>query len=443
MGHSKFKDICVALKLTLGNYIENFSWMMIENVIRIVVGLTVSIYLTRYLGPYDYGILSYAVSLTGILSPIATLGIDAILLRNIIQDKSQEKILLKTALLLKFIAGLSLSILTILYVYFTREDRIVFLITSILMVSITANSLNVYKEYIISVNRMRFLAFASIFSIIVSNFYRIGLIITDANVIWFATAILLANVLNVVALRFFYEKISESREKYFSWTIAKEILKDSWPLIFTSFAGVIFIYADQIIIEFFYDFKKVGIYSSAVRLILFFNVIPSIISNMIYPKVIDLYKQNEKGSFIKKMTRLYFYHFIFTIPLIAFFLLFGRPLILTLYGDIFIESADILKIYSLTFLFVFFNPMNNKLLMIENLQKLMLFRNLIGLSVNLILNFLLVPVYGMKGAAVATIISQLAIMISYYFNIKTRYIFGIQIKAVIYPLFLLRKLIIK
>jgi O-antigen/teichoic acid export membrane protein len=87
--------------------------------------------------------------------------------------------------------------------------------------------------------------------------------------------------------------------------------------------------------------------------------------------------------------------------------------------------------------------MNNKLLMIENLQKLMLFRNLIGLSVNLILNFLLVPVYGMKGAAVATIISQLAIMISYYFNIKTRYIFGIQIKAVIYPLFLLRKLIIK
>jgi len=440
MSHLRLKNISVFFKSTLGNYIKNFSWMMVENLIRIALGLTVSIYLIRFLGPHDYGILSYAVSLTGILSPIATLGIDAILLRNVIQDKTQEKILLQTARVLKFVAGLSLSVLTIIYVYFTREDRTVVLIIAILMVGITANSLNVYKEYIVSVNKMRFIAYASIFSLILSNFFRVGLILSNANVIWFATAIVSANVLNVIALRFYYKKISEFQEKYFSWTVAKKLLNDSWPLIFTSFAGIIFIYADQIIIEYFYDFEKVGIYASAVRLILFFTVIPSIISNMIYPKVIELDKQNEKESFIKKMTRLYFFHFIFATLLITFFLLLGKTIILTLYGDVFIESADILKIYSFTFVFVFFNPMNNKLLMIENLQKLMLVRNLIGLVINLLLNFLLIPVFGLKGAAFATVISQFAIMISYYFNAKTRYILGIQIRAIIYPLILFVKL---
>lgn len=140
------------------------------------------------------------------------------------------------------------------------------------------------------------------------------------------------------------------------------------------------------------------------------------------------------------MTRLYFFHFIFATLLITFFLLLGKTIILTLYGDVFIESADILKIYSFTFVFVFFNPMNNKLLMIENLQKLMLVRNLIGLVINLLLNFLLIPVFGLKGAAFATVISQFAIMISYYFNAKTRYILGIQIRAIIYPLILFVKL---
>lgn len=440
MSHLRLKNISVFFKSTLGNYIKNFSWMMVENLIRIALGLTVSIYLTRFLGPHDYGILSYAVSLTGILSPIATLGIDAILLRNVIQDKTQEKILLQTARVLKLVAGLSLSVLTIIYVYFTREDRTVIIIIAILMVGITANSLNVYKEYIVSVNKMRLIAYASIFSLILSNFFRVGLILSNANVIWFATTIVSADVLKVIALRFYYKKISEFQEKYFSWTVAKKLLNDSWPLIFTSFAGIIFIYADQIIIEYFYDFEKVGIYASAVRLILFFTLIPSIISNMIYPKVIELYKQNEKESFIKKMTRLYFFHFIFATLLITFFLLLGKTIILTLYGDVFIESADILKIYSFTFVFVFFNPMNNKLLMIENLQKLMLVRNLIGLVINLLLNFLLIPVFGLKGAAFATVISQFAIMISYYFNAKTRYILGIQIRAIIYPLILFVKL---
>ena len=76
--------------------------------------------------------------------------------------------------------------------------------------------------------------------------------------------------------------------------------------------------------------------------------------------------------------------------------------------------------------------------MIENLQKLMLIRNLIGLVVNLILNIILIPNFGIIGAAISTVFSQLAILLSYYFDSRTKYIFTIQIRSLIYPILLLK-----
>ena len=128
---------------------------MAENIIRIVLGVVVSIYMVRYLGPTDYGIYSYAVSISGILAPIATLGIDAILLRNVIRDKEKEKILLHTARILKLFAGLLLSLITIVCVYFLLDETKVVICIIILMIGISFNSLNVYKEYLVSVNKMK------------------------------------------------------------------------------------------------------------------------------------------------------------------------------------------------------------------------------------------------------------------------------------------------
>ena len=420
------------------SYFKNFSWMMFENLLKIIFGLTVSIYLTRFLGPKDYGLLSYALSVTGILSPFATLGIDAVLLRDVIKNNKQQKILLHTAKILKFISALILSIIVILFTYFFKNDSTLISIIGILMAGIIVESLNVYKEYIVAVNKMRFIAYASIISIIISNFFKVGLILVGANVIWFAFAFFSAKLFNVLSLRYYYTQISELQKKYFSKKIAINLLKDSWPLIFTSFAGIIFVYADQLIIEYFYDYEDVGIYASAVRLILFFTVVPSIISNMIYPKVIEIYENNTKIFFNKKMVRLYFFHFLFAFFLMLISVLFGDLIISSLYGNDFVEAAIILKIYSITFLFVFFNPMNNKLLMIENLQKLMLIRNIIGLVFNLILNITLIPKLGIVGAAISTVFSQLAILLSYYFDSRTKYIFMIQIKSFVYPVQLIK-----
>ena len=422
------------IKFIRTHYLKNFTWMMVENVLRIFLGLTVSIYIIRFLEPRDYGILSYAVSLTGILSPIATLGIDAILLRNVINDKKKEKILLHTAKVLKLFSSAVLSLLTIIYSYFFIENRELFISIVILMTGIFFNSFNIYKEYIVSVNKMKLIAYAGIISLLISNFYRVGLIYFEASVIWFAVAIVLANLCNVLSLKYYYDKISEFQIKYFSPDVARKLLNDSWPLIFTSFTGTLFIYADQILIEFFFDFEEVGIYAAAVRIVIFFTVIPSVISNMIYPKIIDIYNNNSAKIFKIKMVEIYSFLLFLSVLTILFFFIFGEQFILILLGETYIDSILILKLYSISFIFIFFNPMNNKLLMIDNLQKLMLVRNFIGLVFNLSLNYYFIPLFGVVGAVYSTLISQALILLSYLFDNRTKYIFFIQIKSILFPI---------
>ena len=99
---------------TAKHYIRNFSWMMLEKIIKVFIGLSVGVYVVRYLGPKDFGILSYGLSIVGVLYPFATLGIDAILFRNIIQDKKNEAAIIYTAKMLRFYASICIVFIALL-----------------------------------------------------------------------------------------------------------------------------------------------------------------------------------------------------------------------------------------------------------------------------------------------------------------------------------------
>lgn len=117
---------------TIKHYSKNFSWLMLENLVKVLIGFTVSVYVIRYLGPKDFGLISYTLSIVGILSPFASLGIDAILFRNLINDKDNEAKLIHTAKVMKFFASLVLVTISgvFIYLYSSNIDFIyIFFIT--------------------------------------------------------------------------------------------------------------------------------------------------------------------------------------------------------------------------------------------------------------------------------------------------------------------------
>jgi O-antigen/teichoic acid export membrane protein len=415
---------------------------MLENLVKVLLGLVVSVYVIKYLGPKDFGILSYALSIVGILSPFASLGIDAILFRNLINDKENKNKanILHTAKVLKLFASLISVILSSIFIYFYSDDIQFIYIFILLLFGLIIDVFALYKEYFLSIEKPKIITISSVVAIIISSALSILFVILKLHIIWFALVHIVRKLINIISLKYFYKKQStKDKGLRFDIVLAKDMLKDSWPLIFTSFAGLLYMSTDQILIKYFLDFEEVGLYATAIKLIMVFYVTPSILSNILYPKIMQSYNLLNTKEFLCKTQKIYVLNFSIAIIILIFFILFGEYLILILFGDEFMSSVDVLYIYSFGIIFVFFGSMNNKLLMMQNLQKLILTRSIFGLIINLMLNILLIPRYGIEGAAIATVFSEFLIVLSYGLNHKTRYILWLQLKSFIYPLVLIKE----
>jgi O-antigen/teichoic acid export membrane protein len=421
------------------NHATSLVWLILDNLVKIAVSFTVTIYVIRYLGPADFGLLSFALSIVGILYPIATLGMDAILFRDIIKYKSNERTLIKTAYTARFFAALPLFLIASTVVYLYSENIVFVYMLMILSTGMIVDAFSVYKEYFAANNQNKYIAISSSLSNILSSGLKILFIFTKLGVVWFALAFVFQKIFNVLSLKYFYKKKTTLKTGDYDKNIAKKMINDSWPLIFTSFSGLLYMSTDQILIEYFLDFEQVGLYAAAVKLIMFMYVIPSIISNIIYPKIIELHKKLSNSEFIKKLNLIYFSNLLIALSILLFFMLFGEWIILSLFGEEFRSSAEVLFIYSFGLVFVFFSANNNKLLMIGNLQKLMLGRNALGLILNIILNIILIPKYGINGAAFATVLTEIFILLSYGLNKKTKYIMYLQLRSFIYPFIYLKE----
>ncbi len=425
---------------TIKHYSKNFLWLMLENLVKVLIGFTVSVYVIRYLGPKDFGLISYTLSIVGILSPFASLGIDAILFRNLINDKDNEAKLIHTAKVMKFFASLVLVTISGVFIYLYSSNIDFIYIFLLLSLGLVIDVFALYKEYFLSIEKPKYITISSIVSLLVASTVNIAFVVLKFSVVWFAFVYLMQKLINIFGLKYYYKKQQLVNNKtIFDIGLAKNMIHDSWPLIFTSFAGLLYMSTDQILIKYFLDFEQVGLYATAVKLIMVFYVIPSIISNILYPKIINQYKTLNHKEFIEKIQVLYFFNLIISILILIFFILFGERIILFLFGDNFIESIEVLYVYSFGLIFVFFSSLNNKLLVLENMQKLMLGRTIFGLIVNFCSNIILIPKYGIIGGAISTVLTEFLIMLSYGLNNKIKYILFLQLKSFIYPVVIIKE----
>ena len=103
-------------------YFKNTSWLFAEKIIRMMVGLFIGIWVARYLGPEQFGLFSYAVSFVGLFIAISTLGLDTIVVRELVKNESNRDILLGTAFRLKLLGAFGVIIVLGIAVNFTTND---------------------------------------------------------------------------------------------------------------------------------------------------------------------------------------------------------------------------------------------------------------------------------------------------------------------------------
>jgi O-antigen/teichoic acid export membrane protein len=414
-------------------YFKNTSWLMGERVLRMVVGLFVGIWVARYLGPEEFGLFSYAQSFVGLFMAIATLGLDGIVVRELVKDQSKRDALLGTAFILKLIGAFIVLLLLFFTVNIISTDAQTKLLIIVIASATIFQSMNVVDFYFQSKVLSRYVAFANMFTLLISSAVKVWLILNDAPLIAFAWVVLFDSAILSLGYLYVYLKIGYRIKQWsFDKALAQRLLKDSWPLILSGIVISIYMKIDQVMIKEMLGAEAVGQYAAAVRLSEAWYFIPMVIASSLFPAIIEAKKQSEK-LYRERLQKLYDLMVWIAVAIALPLTILSDWVVGLLYGEQYIQAGSVFMIHIWAGIFVFLGVASGKWLLVENLQKYAFLRTFVGVVVNIILNIVLIRKFGIEGAATATLVSQIVAAYLYdLFNEKTRCVFYMKTKSVFF-----------
>jgi len=403
-------------------YLANTSWLMGQRVLSMVIALFVGVYVARYLGPERFGPLSYSVSFVGLFTALATLGLDGITVRELVKMPKHRDELLGTAFWIKAGGAILMCGCIAATIPFTHNDAQTNTMIGIIAFSVIFQAFNVIDFNFQAMVKSKYVVYAQLISLGVSSITKLIFIWISAPLLWFACVFLLDAVVRAVGLTAAYLKATD---KLWHWKwrgyIARELLKDSWPLILSGMAVSIYMRIDQVMIKEMLDAKSVGNYAAAVRLSEAWYFIPTAITSSVFPAIISAKKQGE-ALYYQRLQKLYDL-MIWLAVAIAFPTTFLAPWVIRiLYGEAFSQAAGVLSIHIWTGVFVFLGVACSKWFIVENYVKKNLYRTSIGVIFNVVFNLILIPLYGIYGAAIATLIGQMTANFVYDIFDKQTYV---------------------
>jgi O-antigen/teichoic acid export membrane protein len=276
----------------------------------------------------------------------------------------------------------------------------------------------------------KFVSICKLIQLTISSLIKIFLIYIDSGLFWFVIVSLIDQITLAATLYLAYrcQKIG-MYFKHFNRHVAKKLLIDSWPLVLSGLAVMIYMRTDQIMIKEMLGEKEVGLYSAATRISEIWYFVPILITNSIFPAILNVKKDSPKYLF---RLRVLFSVLVWIGILVAAITAFIYDwLIIFLYGQDYQQAGQVLMIHIWGGIFVALGAASGSWFVSENLQRYALYRTLLGASVNIALNFALIPKYGILGAAIGTVVAQsVAALFFDILTAKTRVLFFTKLKSI-------------
>ncbi len=414
-------------------YFANTSWALYERIIKTLVNLVVGIWVARYLGPENFGLLSYAQSFVFLFLVFATLGLDGVVVRDLVKGTADKDVLLGTAFVLKLIGALLILPLVFIGLMFTSNDSNVNMMAYIIAFSMIFQSFHVIDFYYQANVRLKYVAIANFVVLIVSTIFKIALILGEASLIWFAVVSVIDVLVLSIALVYLY--IVNSRQKIlrwrFDWALAKSLLFECWPLILSGCFLMIQTRIDQVMLNEMIGAAVVGQYSVALRLVEAFVFVAGLLKVSLSPAVFKA-KEVSDSEYYFRLENYYRLSF-------ALFLLIALPLyfissdlVIVLFGDAYAAAGGLLALMSIRLVFSNMGLARGVFIVADGLFKFSLLTMMVGTICNIILNVYLIEKYQAEGAIIATMISfVVTIFVIDIFYSKTRYNCLLMIKAML------------
>jgi O-antigen/teichoic acid export membrane protein len=360
-----------------------------------IISLVINIWLARYLGPENFGKMSYVFAFVGIFSFLTSLGINDILIRNLVKNPEKRDELLGTAFWLMTAGGVASFILISILSFIFETSPVIR--TLIILYSTTAlmSPVNVISAYFQATVQAKKNALAQIAGTLIVSVFKIFLIFSGKGIIWLVFAFVLDYIVGTGLYIINYLKSNLKIKNWkFNKQIAKEFLTASYLLMLSAVTGYLLLKIDQVMVKFFMGETAVGIYAVAVKLSEIWYFIPGIVCGSLFPAIINA-KQVSQAVYMNRLKKLYMFlggvALLIAIPITIL-----APLIIKiLFGVEYILAVPILQIYVWSGIGLFLSIGINRFFMAENNLKSIFYYSLLAVIINVVLNLILIPSIGL------------------------------------------------
>ena len=389
---------------------KNMSWLLISQIVASVCGFVWTILMARYLGVNNYGILGFAVSITGILGIIDDFGISTHIVRHIATDYKSAPKYLGNAIPLKLIFAVIKLAITLIILIILGMDKFTIIVTLLFSLEM------IFKSYINTFNGS-FQAFE------IGKYQGIGItlmntttllfilisIYADLGIIGISISYILANLITFIYAYYCLNKHVVKPKFELDWEFCKKITILSLPFAITGILYTIYYSIDLVMLTKLVGDYATGLYNATYKLIAVLNLFYSVYTAVIFPVMSKFYK-NDKKLLIIRFEKSVKYLMLVMIPIAIGTMLYSLDIIQLIYGHQYDAASPVLSILIWTVCLLFISGAANTLLNASHKERTVTKIYAIAAVFNIALNFVMIPYFSYNGAAVTTVLSDVLIV---------------------------------
>ncbi len=418
------------LNSSLKILVKSSMWVFIGIILSKILGYAYRIIVARYYGPEVYGLLALSLTILGWFTLFSLLGFDSGVLRflSLYSTKKEENkasYIVKFSLNLLLITGIAAGILLfflsdiIAEKIFSNPQLSIFLKLFSLAIPLTSIKtvffplMRVYEKYYWNLFASRILdPLAKVIILAALIFLGINSISVPMS---FLIATLIISLFAYLFCRISFKqffKIKPRKNK----RLVREMFSYSWPLVFFTISIFLFHQEDSFMIGILKNVEDVGFYNAAVPISLLLMTSVSLFSFMFFPIITQQYAKGNKENVRQLSQQTGKWVYMLSLPLFILLIIFPGVFIKILFGKEYLIASNALRFLSIGAMFANLSDVSKMLLSMKGKSKLILKDILFVLTLNTLLNLILIPLYGITGAAIATMISFIILGLIFAFQ---------------------------
>ena len=393
-------------RLLKNRAVKNASWIIVCKAVQAVMGLIISMLSARHLGPDNYGLLNYAISLSLFVTPVAQLGYTSILVHDLIQEPEKEAEIMGSAILSSLVSSLMCMAGIALFVRVSSPNETLTLLVCVLYSLVLLMQCGELLQYWFQAKLLsKYSALITLAAYGAMSVYQVILLILKKGVAFFAAAKAFEYLIAAVGLLITFRRLSGKRLS-FSWPRAKRLMRHGWFYMLSALTVMTFAQADRIMLKMMMGHLAMGYYSAA--------VVCANLTDFIFVAIIDSFRPVilekrliSRRDYENGMSGLYGIVIYLALLQSIVIAVLARPIIYILYGSAYGNAVNALRIIIWYTAFSYIGMTRNVWILGEKKEKLLLVINLCGATVNVGLNALLIPRHGIEGVAFASLVTQM------------------------------------